>query len=86
MRDVLEYFRSGSLLPIEVQEKMRSLKNDLSMMISRVGSSQRLLKVITEDDEELALMNLTPLRNKPSLYEYPLNSEILSTRDPMQVR
>lgn len=31
---------AGSLLPIEVQEKMRNCKNDLSVMIRRIQSAR----------------------------------------------
>jgi len=57
-----------SLLPIDMQENMRELKNDLSRMLSRVGSSQRVLQDAVADDEEMAMMNLTLLKSKPELY------------------
>jgi hypothetical protein len=60
---------AGSLLPIEVQEKMRNRKNDLSVMMRRIISARQALTVLTEDDEQMALMNLSVLRNKPALYQ-----------------
>jgi hypothetical protein len=60
---------SGSLLPIEVQEKMRNRKNDLSVMMRRIISARQALTVLTEDDEQMALMNLSVLRHKPALYQ-----------------
>lgn len=57
-----------SLLPIEIQEKMRSLKNELSVMLNRTVGSKNVLQAITEDDEEMALMNLSLLKSKPKLY------------------
>jgi hypothetical protein len=65
----ISLFPAGSLLPIEVQEKMRNRKNDLSVMIRRISSARNTINVLTEDDEEMALMNLTVLREKPSLYQ-----------------
>ncbi len=59
----------GSLLPIEVQEKMRNRKNDLSVMIRRITSARHTVNELTEDDEDMALMNLTLLRDKPALYQ-----------------
>jgi hypothetical protein len=60
---------AGSLLPIEVQEKMRNRKNDLSVMMRRIISARQALTVLTEDDEQMALMNLSVLRHKPALYQ-----------------
>eukprot|EP01034_Spumella_vulgaris_P025879 gene25879-32385_t len=84
LHEILRYCSHGSLLPIEVQEKMRNLKNDLSMMSSRVSSSKHALHELTEDDEEMALMNLTYLKHKPLLYTYPLAGEILSKHDEIE--
>ncbi len=104
-------------MPIEIQEKMRNRKNDLSVMMRRISSARykctlRVLRFemhrvlltrlvacnvgsvtslllltfffslltfffsirhtineLTEDDEEMALMNLTALKTKPSLYQ-----------------
>ena len=58
----------GSLLPIEVQEKMRNRKNDLSVMMRRISTARSAIQQLTEDDEDMALMNLTLLRDKPALY------------------
>jgi hypothetical protein len=52
-----------------VQEKMRNRKNDLSVMMRRIISARQALTVLTEDDEQMALMNLSVLRNKPALYQ-----------------
>jgi hypothetical protein len=68
VQNVLAYFKTGSLLPIEVQENMRNLKNDLSLMLNRTTSSRNALLNLTEDDEEMALMNLTLLKENPKLY------------------
>ena len=59
---------TGSLLPIEVQEKMRNRKNDLSVMMRRISTARSAIQQLTEDDEDMALMNLTLLRDKPALY------------------
>lgn len=84
IQDTLLYFRTGSLIPVSVQEEMRGLKNDLSLMIARIVSCRQALQALTEDDEEMALMNLSLLRQKPHLYRLPLVSEILSRHDDIE--
>ena len=66
---ILGYFRTGSLLPIELQEQMRNKKNDLAVMIRRISSARNTLNALTEDDEDMALMNLSVLKHKPKLYQ-----------------
>lgn len=48
---------------------MRNRKNDLSVMIRRIISARNTINQVTEEDEQMALMNLTVLRDKPSLYQ-----------------
>ena len=50
---------------ITLQEEMRNLKNDLSMMMRRISGARAALNELTEDDEEMALMNLSSLKDKP---------------------
>lgn len=70
VQETLAYFKSGSLLlPVKIQEQMRQQKNDLSMMMNRISASRNALQELTEDDEEMALMNLTVLMKDPSLYK-----------------
>ncbi len=70
VQETLAYFKSGSLLlPVKIQEQMRQQKNDLSMMMNRISASRKVLQELTEDDEEMALMNLSTLMKDPSLYK-----------------
>lgn len=77
----LQSFKGAALLSIEIQEEMRLLKNKLSQMTSNLESTRTVLQELTEDDEEMALMNLSVLQGKPSLYKLPLSQEILATHD-----
>jgi ribosome-binding ATPase YchF (GTP1/OBG family) len=68
IKRTLQYFRNGSLLSIEIQEEMRMLKNQLSQIMNRLELCRNTLVELTEDDEEMALMNLSVLKLKPALY------------------
>ena len=52
----------------EKQEKMRNLKNAVFRLQSKVSSLRKALLLIIDDDESMALMSLTRLRNEPDLY------------------
>ena len=62
---------------------MRTLKNELSVMLSRTVGSKNVLAAITEDEEEMALMNLTLLKRKPKLYTYYYYYYYYSSTVPM---
>jgi hypothetical protein len=75
----LPYFKTKAIfiLPPSIQEKMRTLKNAASAASARVTSLSKTLTDLVDDTEALALMNLTRLGEKPSLYRSPLSNEIL---------
>ena len=50
------------------KEKMRHLKNDVGRLQAKIFSLQKVLKVLIEDDETMALMNLSKLRANPDIY------------------
>ena len=47
---------------------MRHLKNDVSRLQAKIFSLQKVLNVLIEDDETMALMNLSKLRANPDVY------------------
>ena len=61
------FSKKGLILSVDAQEKMSSLKNQVSRMLARIASFRRALEDLVEDDEDMALMNLTLLSRSPSL-------------------
>ena len=53
---------------------MRNLKNAIFRLQSRVASLRKALLIIIDDDEAMALMNLSLLRAEPELYTYVLHT------------
>ena len=47
---------------------MRALKNSVFLLQSKNSSLRKTLTVLIDDDEAMALMNLTKLRRTPDLY------------------
>lgn len=82
---VLTLFKQkGLILSVDAQENMRYLKNQASRMLTRLKSFRRALEDLVEDDEDMALMNLTLLRRRPRLYQYPLSSEVLGKHEEIE--
>lgn len=66
---ILNEFKKVSIISIEKQELFRSIKNKISNMSSKIIGYKRIISELLEEDADMALMNLTYLRNKPSLYK-----------------
>ncbi len=69
VKDILSIFSVASVIPIEAQEHMREIKDKVNSVLTLISSYKILLETILEDEEDLALLNLTLLREKPQLYE-----------------
>lgn len=67
-QEILADFKVASIISIQKQEQMRILKNKVSGMIAKIKAYRKSMEELLEDDEELAMMNLSKLKKKPSLY------------------
>ncbi|GMH53614.1 hypothetical protein TL16_g01490 [Triparma laevis f. inornata] len=59
------------------QERLRVLKNEISILESRVGGFQTALGTVLDEDEDLALMNLSRLVSDPERFVQPVSREVL---------
>lgn len=67
-RTLMRQCSRATMLPLAVQETLRDVKNELSLMRGRVGGTREALRALTEDDADMALMSLSALRQRPDLY------------------
>lgn len=56
-------------MSIEKQEQLRLLKNRVTSMAAKTEAYKRIIVTLLEDDNDMAMMDLTKLKNKPSLYK-----------------
>jgi hypothetical protein len=68
LENLLFYYKHGTLVSMEIQSEVRTLKNELLMIDKRLNGCKQALQYVVEDDEEMALMNLSLLKKKPALY------------------
>jgi transcription termination factor NusB len=63
---------------------MRNLKNTVFRLQSRNSSLKQTLTILINDDESMALMNLSKLNVNPELYNSPLCKEVLSSHEEIE--
>ena len=74
-----------AIVSIHVQETMRLLKNRVMQTIGKIHTFRKTLSDLLENDEDLALMNLTKLKDKPSLYNIPLDAKLLASHEEIEI-
>jgi hypothetical protein len=63
---------------------MRNLKNTVFRLQSKNSSLKKTLTILINDDESMALMNLSKLNANPDLYNSPLCKELLSSHEEIE--
>jgi hypothetical protein len=72
---VLGRFKSLKTITIELQERIRIIKNKVSSQTVKINAYRRLFQDLLQNDDDLSLMNLTLLKDKPHLYRYEARLE-----------
>jgi len=80
MMGIVEEFRGdSSTTPGDnLQEQLRALKNSINEMEGRVQGVVRALNLILDEDEDMALMNLSRLMSHPERFLQPVSQDILN--------
>jgi hypothetical protein len=82
---IVSILNKYSIVPVKVQDKVRQYKHEVAEKMQRVQAHLNVIQDIMDDDEQMALMNLSILREKPVLYRPPLSSEIMGTHEEIEV-
>ncbi|KAG5182069.1 hypothetical protein JKP88DRAFT_319716 [Tribonema minus] len=69
----------------EANDKFRSLMNTVSEMDSRAKARRRALLNLLEEDEDLAMMQLTKMREHPENYALPLSHEVEEDHEEVEL-
>lgn len=67
---ILAYINRATNVNLIVQDKLREIKDELERVCAKVKKYRNSLHNIIEDDEKMALMNITYLADDSSLYRY----------------
>ncbi len=70
LSQVLHHFSSGGNVPLEVSARFRAVKSDLAVLRRRIESYKAVLGEASEDEELMAVMNLSVLKRRPELLRY----------------
>ena len=80
--EVLKEFVGSRLVPFRIQEGMQEIKNKVATASSKVSSCCTWFVSLVAEDEEMALMNLSLLKQRPELYDtFPINEELLQSHE-----
>ena len=67
-RRIFLLYRNGSTPGFQAEKEVKSLKTYLQLLKKRVEGYKSTLVDITNDDNSMAMMNLSYLEEKPQLY------------------
>lgn len=70
IKNVSSILKLYSIVPVEVNEKVREYMDILLELIENTKTQRRVFAELLEDKDTLALMHLSKLKENPTLYEY----------------
>lgn len=70
LEELLLYLKNSTLVPFTILEKLRLTKNRLFSVGAHVQDSIRTLELLADDEESMAVMNLSYLHYHPYAYRY----------------
>jgi Mg2+ and Co2+ transporter CorA len=75
--------KKSSIIPLQVQEKLKTLKTTIANLSKHFTLITNLLNEILDDDEKLSYLNLTLLKSNPSFFDDVENDTVASFREKM---
>jgi len=82
---ILSKFRNLNSITVEFQEHLRMLKNTVSSQLVKTNAYRRLFKDLVDNDDDVALLNVSLLKEKPNLYIKPLQPEICNAHEELSI-
>jgi Mg2+ and Co2+ transporter CorA len=82
---VLQRFKVLKTVTIDVQEHIRILKNSVSSQYVKVNAYRRVLRDLLDSPDDVALLNLSLLKERPELYERPLQADIINSSEEIHI-
>lgn len=65
---IIPVYESGAVVPVRMQKSIAMMKNRINGMLTHCTGHKRCMLELLEDDETMALMNLTEMKADPSRY------------------
>jgi hypothetical protein len=83
-RKLIRQLLDSDFIAFSSEDEIRRLKNRVARLLERLTSYKNNLEALADDEETLALLNLSTLKANPGLYKYPLSNEILAMHEEME--
>ena len=85
IRPVLLRLGQVRYMSIETLEMLRTLKNQVVLQLARANNTKRAIMDVLDEDEDMALMNLTRQRTEPQLFQPMLMKEALEDHEDFEL-
>ena len=72
-------------MSLEHLERLRTLKNRVSVLEARARDTAEALNMVLEEDEDMCMMRLSKLRSQPHLFEPPLSPAMLTQHEDVEL-
>ena len=77
--------QAAPALPLENLERLRHVKNGVSHLEARARDTAEALTTLLDEDEDMCMMRLSLLRERPRLFDPPISPELLTQHEDVEL-
>jgi len=85
MRMMQSKLSAAPALPLENLERLRHVKNGVSHLEARARDTAEALTTLLDEDEDMCMMRLSLLRERPRLFDPPISPELLTQHEDVEL-
>eukprot|EP00968_Pinguiococcus_pyrenoidosus_P027330 scaffold7367_cov270-Pinguiococcus_pyrenoidosus.AAC.3 len=67
------------------QDRLKFVKNTIDAESTRIETMKNAVLEVLDDDVDMAMMQLSKIRNQPSLYTIPISQEVIEDHDNVEI-
>ena len=78
-------FLTKSRMTLKHLERLRHIKNEVSNLEARARDTAEAISATLDEDEDMCMMRLSLLRERPTIFEPPISAELLTQHDDVEL-
>lgn len=78
-------FMQSSRMTLKHLERLRHIKNEVSNLEARARDTAEAIEATLDEDEDMCMMRLSLLRERPAIFKPPISPELLTQHEDVEL-
>ena len=81
----MEKMSKSSRMTLKHLERLRHIKNEVSNLEARARDTAEAIEATLDEDEDMCMMRLSLLRERPTIFDPPISAELLTQHEDVEL-